>query len=133
MSTANYSAIGILGFIAVSSLIAFGMWGCPQYTVYEQGLIGKAALERADQDRQIRVREAQAELEAAKLLNQAEVERAKGLAEATGIAVKEFGGPEAYLRYLWIEKVANSSNQLIYVPTEAGMPILEATRLGEGR
>lgn len=32
---------------------------------------------------------------------------------------------EGYLRYLWIDKLG-AGNQVIYVPTEAGLPILEA-------
>ena len=38
---------------------------------------------------------------------------------------------DAYLRYLWINKLSDSEakgGQVIYVPTEAGLPILEAGR-----
>jgi hypothetical protein len=39
-------------------------------------------------------------------------------------------GNEAYLRYLWINNSdGNGDKQVIYVPTEAGLPILEAGRL----
>jgi len=33
------------------------------------------------------------------------------------------------LTYLWIQALYDESNSVIYVPTEANMPILEATRL----
>lgn len=33
------------------------------------------------------------------------------------------------LRYLWIEKVTGSSNQIVYVPSDGGLPVLEAGRL----
>lgn len=33
---------------------------------------------------------------------------------------------EAYLRWLWIEELSTTQNQVIYVPTESGLPILEA-------
>ena len=33
---------------------------------------------------------------------------------------------EAYLRYLWIQNLESGSNSVVYVPTEAGLPILEA-------
>ena len=126
MTTAGWVITGIFATI-ITVLIA--MFGLPIYSVWQQGLAGEAALERAKQDRQIAVQEAQAKLDSAKLLNQAEVERAKGLAEATKIAVTEFGGAEHYLRYLWIENVQGANTQLIYVPTEAGIPVLEATRI----
>jgi hypothetical protein len=39
-------------------------------------------------------------------------------------AVPDFGLPRAvYLRYLWIEKVAGSSNQIVYVPSDGGLPV----------
>ena len=36
------------------------------------------------------------------------------------------GGPEGYLRYLWIHAMENEKATVIYIPTEAGLPILEA-------
>ncbi|MGD9276296.1 MAG: hypothetical protein PVJ67_03935 [Candidatus Pacearchaeota archaeon] len=38
---------------------------------------------------------------------------------------------EAYLRYLWIDNLQNEHNQVIYVPTETNLPILEASRLNK--
>ena len=91
-----------LALLAVALIIA-GMWGCPQYKVWQQGLAGEAELKRAEQNRRVRVLEAQANLDSAKLLNQAEVERAKGVADANKIIAEGLGGPEGYLRYLWIQ------------------------------
>lgn len=122
---ARYSIIirdSILGFLA---LTAAGMYGCPQYNVWQQGLVGKAALERAIQDRQIAVQEAEAKRDAAHLLAAAEIERAKGVAQANQIIGGSLKDNEAYLRWLWIEGLKGES-QVIYIPTEAGMPILEA-------
>jgi len=107
-------------------IIAAMMAGCPTYNVWQQGLAGKAALERATQDRQIRVQEAQAKLDSAKHLANAEIERARGVAEANRIIGHSLEGNEAYLRYLWIHNLEAGGNQVIYVPTEAGLPILEA-------
>lgn len=110
-------------------LVAAGMYGCPNYRVWQQGLEGEAELARAEQNRKIKVQEAQAELESAKLKAQSEIERAKGVAEANLIVADGLKGHDEYLRYLWIEKVAgNASKEIIYVPTEAGLPILEAGR-----
>ena len=114
-------------------LVALLAAGCPNYNVWEQGLAGKAALRRAEQDRQIAVQEAQAKLDSAKLLAGAEVERAKGVAQANQIIGEGLRGHEEYLRYLWImslEHTASSANgsTVVYVPTEANLPILEASR-----
>lgn len=97
--------------------------------VYEQNLAGEAELARATQNRQIRIQEAKAKQEAATLEAQAEVERAKGVAEANKIIGDSLKGNEAYLRYLWIQGLQEGATpQVVYVPTEAGLPILEAGR-----
>lgn len=106
------------------------LYGCPKYNVWQQGQRGEAELARAEQNRQIAVNEAKAKLEAATLHARAEVERAKGVAEANSIIADGLKDNAAYLQYLWIDKVAgNASGQVIYVPTETGLPILESTRL----
>lgn len=114
-------------FIVVGLAVVGGMYGCPHYNVWQQGLRGKAELERAEQTRKVKVFEAQAALDSAKLQAQAEVERAKGVAEANKIVADGLKGNDEYLRYLWIDKVAASgTREVIYIPTEANMPILEA-------
>lgn len=109
-------------------LVALGMAGCPHYNVWNQELTGRAALARAQQERQIRVAEAQAKLDSAQMLAQAEVARARGVSEANKIIGASLKNNEAYLRYLWIENLEQQHNRLIYIPTEAGLPILEASR-----
>ena len=51
---------------------------------------------------------------------------AKGTAEANRIIGDSLKNNEAYLRYLWIHNLEEGKNEVIYIPTEAGMPILEA-------
>lgn len=113
----------VLGVILLAIVL---MAGCPTYRVWEQEMAGKAALQRATQDRQIAVQEAQAKMESAKLLAQSEVERARGVAEANQIIGDSLKGNESYLRYLWIEGLKTNQMQVVYVPTEAGLPVLEA-------
>lgn len=123
---------GILSTIAtvfVLAFIAFGMWGCPQYNVYSERLGGEAILAKAEYSRQVAVREAQAKKDSAMLLAEAEVLRADGVAKANKIIGGSLKGNEAYLRYLWItDMTASKSPTVIYVPTEANLPILEAIR-----
>lgn len=61
-----------------------------------------------------------------KAMAEAEVERAKGAAQAQEIIANTLTEP--YLRYLYIQGLGTSSHEVIYLPTEAGLPILEAGR-----
>ena len=114
--------MGIVGVF----IIALGMWGCPQYNVWEKGLAGQAELKQAEWNRQIAIKEAEAKKESAKALAEAEVERAKGVAKANAIIGASLKNNESYLRYLWINELSSNEQNVIYIPTEAGMPILEA-------
>lgn len=116
------------GVIGLCIAIALGMWGCPVYNVWQQGLAGEAELGRATQNRKIKVQEAEAEKEAAVLLADKEIARARGVAKANEIIGTSLKNNEAYLRWLWIEGLQSGHNQVIYIPTEAGLPILEAGR-----
>jgi regulator of protease activity HflC (stomatin/prohibitin superfamily) len=98
------------------------------YRVWQRGLAGKAQLAEAEWNRKIAVQEADAKKESAVLLAQAEVERAKGVAEANKIIGESLKNNESYLRYLWIQGLQDGSSEVIYIPTEAGLPILEAGR-----
>ena len=51
---------------AVFFVIAGGMYGCPKYRVWEQGLAGEAKLRESQSSRKVRVEEAKARLESAK-------------------------------------------------------------------
>lgn len=120
-----YISLGVFGFVI---LVASGLYGWPRYAVYEQTLRGEAELARATYNRQVRVREAEASKEAAVQLAQAEIERAKGVAMANKIIGDSLKGNETYLHYLWIHGLQETKDQIIYIPTEAGLPILEAGR-----
>jgi hypothetical protein len=52
------------------------------------------------------------------------------VAQANKIIGDSLKDNEAYLRYLWIQNLENSKDRtIVYVPTEANLPILEAGRL----
>lgn len=122
---------GMIMLPAILALIIL-IWGVnslmAKYNVWEQGKVGQAELSRANWNRQIIIKQAKAKQEAAIFLAQAEVERAKGVAAANKIIGKSLEQNEAYLRYLWIQNL-HGQHQVIYVPTEANLPILEANRL----
>ncbi|MEM6266861.1 MAG: membrane protease subunit [Pseudomonadota bacterium] len=120
-------SLGILFLLLV--VVGGGLGSCAAYNsvrVWNAETAGEAELAQARQNRQIATLEAEAKLESAKLLAKAEIERAKGVAEANRIVADGLGGPEGYLRYLYIENLSQSQGQIIYVPTEGGLPVLEA-------
>lgn len=117
---------GTLGLTVSVFTAVLMLSGCPHYNVWTSEMGGKAEFVKAEQNRRIAVTEAQAKLDAAKLTNLAEIERAKGLAEANKLIGDSLKGNEAYLRYLWIDSIKSNNANVIYVPTEAGLPILEA-------
>lgn len=132
METRNI--LSITGAIALLLLVVVGggLGSCAAYNsirVWNAETAGEAELAQASSNRRIAVLEAQALMDSAKLKAQAEIERAKGVAEANRIVSDGLGGPEGYLRYLYINGIEKTENQIIYVPTEAGLPILEANRL----
>lgn len=120
--------------VFVVCFLAAGVGGCcwikPNYNVWEQEKDGQAAYARAESTRKIAVLEAQAKLDSAKLLADAEVARARGVAQANEIIGKSLEGNELYLHYLWINNLHEGRNDVIYVPTEAGIPLMEAGRRG---
>lgn len=116
----------IIGIISVGIILIAGFAAYPKYRVWSATMQGEAEYAQAEQNRRIAVLEAESKLEAAKSLAAAEVERAKGVAEANAIIGQSLKDNESYLRWLWIENLDKGGNSVIYVPTEAGLPILEA-------
>lgn len=115
------------GFVLVIAVVVGGFWFFPTYNVWTKEMDGKAQLAEAEGNRQIAVLEAQALKDSALLKAEAEIIRAEGVSKANKIVADGLGGPEGYLRYLYIEMLRdNEGVQTIYVPTEAGLPILEA-------
>lgn len=121
--------IGVLWTIGVIGWsLAFGI---PTYSVWQQQKAGEAELARAEQNRQVAVLEAKAKLDSAESLAQAEVKRAEGTAKANQIIGQSLKGNEEYIHWLWVDTLKDSKDQIIYIPTEAGVPITESLRLGE--
>lgn len=116
--------------VVAITIIILGMAGCPQYSVYQSRKEGEAMLAHAQSAKEVAVAEAKAKMESADLLAQAEVKRAEGVAKANKIIGESLKGNESYLRYLWITDVAaaGQNKTVVYIPTEANLPILEATR-----
>jgi predicted negative regulator of RcsB-dependent stress response len=132
MQNDNKTMHTIMGFVILTVIILgllIGLlFGWQWFKVYSREQSGKAQLAEATFSKQVQLEEAKANLEAQKLNSQAEVERAKGAAQA--IAIESGKLTENYIRYLWVQQQKNLNDKtIIYVPTEAGLPVLEAGRL----
>lgn len=119
----------LLGFIVLVIIVL--MFGLPKYNVWQQEMAGKAEMAKAEQNRQILVEEAKARLEAEKLNALAEIERAKGMAEA--MKVENGTLNETYNQYLFIrtlEKLADKGDlpQIIYIPSEGLLPVMDLNK-----
>ena len=120
----GYAVTGtiIVGIILVITI--FFMIVIPKYNVWQKGLKGEAQLREAEYSKKVEIETAKANLESEKLNAKAEVERAKGMAEAMEIENGKL--TDNYIKYLWVKNMNTSKNTKIYIPTEAGVPILEA-------
>lgn len=114
------AAVVLLCVLGGVLLILGLMFGLPLYNVWQQGLSGQAMLARADQTRQITITQAKAEEAAAE-------HRAKAIAIMGEMAKKYPEYRQQEFIGAFAEAMHNGRiNQIIYVPTEAGIPILEA-------
>ena len=112
--------IGVIIFII--TLMFGGMFTYRHYSVWSMKMQGKAKLAEATQSRQIQVEQAKAELEASNHI-------AKAI-EIVGKSAKKY--PE-YRNQMYIQAFAEALTmgkikQIVYIPTEAGIPILEASK-----
>lgn len=124
MENLKYYVISAVVVIVVAVGLMFGI---PTYRVWSQEMEGKAEFAKVEQNRKIMIEEARARLEAEKLNAQSEIERAKGAAEA--IKIENGQLTPTYIQYLWVrQQNFNEGDKLIYIPTEASLPILEAGR-----
>jgi hypothetical protein len=124
--TKNLFKVGFYCFVALVGSICLCMVGCPQYGVYSARKGGEAVLAHAQSSREVAVAEAKAKMESASLLAQADTIRAHGVATSNRIIGQSLKNNKEYLQWLWIDQIEKAN--VIYVPTEANLPIMEATR-----
>lgn len=88
----------------------------------------KAMIETAKAENESATLQAEAKVKIAKAEAQAEIERAYGVAKANEIIGNSLKGNNEYLKYLMIQNMQGEKGERIYIPTEAGLPILEARK-----
>jgi hypothetical protein len=116
---------GLGALFAVGVLVLVLMFGLPIYNVWQQGLSGEAKLAKASQERQILIEQAKAEKESASIRAEAIAIVGKAAKQYPEYRLQEFLG--AFAEALQSDKI----EKIIYVPTEANIPIMEAGRLRE--
>lgn len=114
----------IAGMLALMVFVGGMMYGIPNYQVWQQGLAGEAMLKRAEQEKLILIETAKAEAEAAEAQAQA--------IAIVGEAAQKY--PE-YRQQQFImafsEAVQDGQVKMIFVPTEANIPILVNPAIAE--
>lgn len=104
--------------VFVVPLLAFCLWFIPKYGVWQAELSGKSAQMRAEQENQIRIEQAKAELESAKI-------RAEAIAiiEDASQQSQEYRSQESTGKLSDADKSIAASQR---VPTGAGNPIVKS-------
>ncbi len=109
-------------------LIAVWMFVWPKYNVWRSKKSGEAQLAEANFAEQVAIAEANARLKSATLNKDAELIDAEAVAKSIEVIGDSLEKNASYLRWQWIKEISDTRNQIIYVPTEANLPILEASR-----
>ena len=117
--SADNILFGLIAVFVIAIILIF-LFAWPQYKVWQQGMVGQAQLSKAQQSKQIAIETAKAELESAKLRAEAIKVMGKAAQEFPEYRQQEFIG--AFGEAL---REGNIS-QIVYVPTEANIPVLEA-------
>ena len=112
-------------FIAIA-LVAAWMAVYPRWRVWADKKRGEATLAEANYAQQVAIADARARKEAATLNKDAEIIDAQAVAISVETIGKALHNNEGYLRWQWIKMMGHTDSDVIYVPTEAGLPILEA-------
>jgi selenocysteine lyase/cysteine desulfurase len=115
--------------LVVVILLGWLLIGYPLWNVWASKQRGEAALQEAMNEQRIQLAEAQARREAATINKEAAIIEAEAVAEQVSRIGKELTHHDLYLKWQWIRMMEEREGETIYVPTEAGLPILEAGRV----
>ena len=120
----------LIGWILLVILLVLLIWGMAAllrvYGVWSAHKVGQADLARAQNDQQIQVARAKGRLQASELNKEAEIIDATAVSKSVEIIGTALHNNHGYLQWKWIHMMENTDNSVIYVPTEASLPLLEA-------
>lgn len=113
-------------------LIVWALFGTPIWRVWAQSKQGEADLQQAHKEQQIQVSKAQGRLDAATINKQAAIIEAEAVAAQIEKIGQTLTKHDLYLRWQWIKMMEERpDSSVIYVPTEANLPIMEAGKRRE--
>ncbi len=124
----NWILVWSLVALVILILVAIWMWIWPTYNVWASAMKGKADLEQAHYEQEIAVAQAKSRLNAAEMNKKAAIVEAEAVSEQIRKIGENLSKHDLYLKWQWIKMMEERDGETIYVPTEAGLPILEATR-----
>lgn len=128
-----WNEVGTYVWIGSGFLVVLIFWilvGYPKWRVWASHQDGLADLTRAKNEQQIQIAQAQSRLDAADLNKKAAVIEAQAVALQITEIGKQLTEHDLYLKWQWIKMMEDQDTEatVIYVPTEASVPILEANR-----
>lgn len=118
----------IFAISTVLFLVAWFVVGYPVWNVWASRKSGEAEYQEAINEQRIQIAEAQARLDAAELNKKAAIVEAQAVAAQVREIGEQLTKHDLYLKWQWIKMMEDRDGETIYVPTEASLPILEATR-----
>jgi hypothetical protein len=127
------STILIVVGVAFAALLFWLLIGYPKWRVWASHQRGLADLAQANNEQQIQISKAKARKDAALLNKEAAIIEAEAVSEQITLIGQELTAHDLYLRWQWIKMMEDTHGEddqrtVIYVPTEAQMPIMEARR-----
>src|SRR3990167_11151820 len=118
-----------IGFLVVI-IIAWFVFFYPIWNVWASKKAGEAELEQAHKEQKIQIATAEARFNAAEMNKKAAIVEAEAVSAQIEKIGKQLTEHDLYLKWQWIEMMnKRPESSVIYVPTEANLPILEATRM----
>ncbi len=120
----------ISGVVFVVAVTLFFMVVLPPYNVWSSRKAGEADFAEAQGEQRIQLARAESRLHAAENNKKAAIIEAEAVAAQIKMIGEGLTTHDLYLRWQWIKMMEerNSKSDTIYVATEAGLPILEASR-----
>lgn len=119
-------SVAAIAFLGIVALIWLWLLATPRYNLYKKNTEKRAVIAEQRAKSEAAEFAARSKVIQATAKGEARVIDAKAIAESQRIIAATLT-PE-YLRYLYIEAISDNQNQVIYVPTESGLPITEAGR-----
>ena len=125
MSKNDVIGLGLIVVLVIAIAAGFFI-GYPEYKIWKMDKAGQAQLAEAEWTKKIAIEEAKADLESSKLHAEATIVEARATAEANKIVAGSLD--PMYINYLIAKGLTDGSSEVIYIPTEASIPIIDAGR-----